>query len=216
MDSLQEKLNNNDNSKGVKNKMRFTKDAIKGKKFHMDSIDQEIDDSASPLVQRLSSKIDEAVHTIDVQEIELQDKTKGVDTLKAKVDGFEKEIEGLKKDNEDLKNPDSEHNKKVLDSLVKLDRICEDNGIKTDGLTFDQKRTEVIKKTDEAYKADGKSVEYINARFDHACVVLEKLKKDGNVSKNISVAGSDKKADQDDDPRQNYVDSVNNPKKEVK
>lgn len=112
--------------------------------------------------------------------------------LQNKVDSLEGERDALKAKVDELsKKDDSEEIASKVKERISLEKkasefLKEDDDIS--GLSDEDIKTKVILAFSPEFKADEKSDEYINARFD---AVID-MKKDVNLSKNMKVTGSKK------------------------
>ncbi len=189
------------------NVVRFIKKALKVDGFSMDAIDQEVPKEAGGVLGRISDKLDEAVVVIGNQAARVVELTAKVDAHQAKIDTLTEENKTLKADNAGLLDPAGE----VLQGLVAGRRALEDMAgaleIKADGLDNQAIKVAVIQKSSPEFKADGKSEEYINARYDAVVELMGSAKKDGNNRKLGDFVLNAKKADarEKKDPRAEFI-----------
>lgn len=191
-----------------KKMFKFKKDSIKSGAFKMDSIMEDVDDSAKGVVETLSSKVDEAVGVIGGMK-------KDHDELQAKHDESVEAGKKLQSKVDELSDPTSAVVQAMITARKDLEEVAgqiEVNATHEDGKSKDSKtlRVDVITKIHPEFKADEKSDDYISARFD-AVVEALAAKKDsaaadtlGNFRKDAKdTEGKDKK-----EPRDKYLDDV--------
>lgn len=168
-DAVQDDLNQNEKERGKTMKLK-----IKGKSYevaddvgeaikaHIDAMESEKEESeeeeekAKKDAKDMKKKCDEA--------------EKAKDVLQAKADGFESEIAKMKKERTDAGSLDV---KKLVKERVALEKVASAAGVdKFDAMDdLDLKKAVILADSPET-KLDGKSVDYINARFD---VAAEKI-----------------------------------------
>ena len=197
------------------NKMfKFKKDAIKAGSFKMDSIMEDVDDSAKGVVETLADKVDEAAGVIVTMK-------KDHDELQAKFDESGEAGKKLQAKVDELSDPTSAVVQGMIKERADLEAVAGQVDIKIDhedGKTKDSKtlKVDVITKIHPEFKADEKSDDYIGARFD-AVVEALAAKKDSAAADTLGkfrkdakkVEGKDKK-----EPREDYLEKVKNLHKE--
>lgn len=130
-------------------------------KIKLDGIEHEVPDVVGTRLQNLETKNDEL--------------TKQVGQLEGKLDGKEDEVKQLKQKNEDLEK--NQISSEKLDEAIEERLTLVQNATSVLGDEYDFKgkntreiKVDCIKKVSgEDFKEDGKSDEYINARFDTIC-----------------------------------------------
>ncbi|BBO74408.1 hypothetical protein DSCW_18250 [Desulfosarcina widdelii] len=157
----------------------FIRKALKLDGFTMDAIEAEVPKEAQSVLSRLSAKLDEAVDVIKAQAAKLVDMGKKNEAAQAKIDTLEAEQTKLKADVEALSDPAGERVQAIIADRKSLEAVAGKLEIKTDGLDDKAVKVAVIQKQAPDFKADEKSDDYINARFDAVVELLEAAKKDG-------------------------------------
>lgn len=185
----------------------FLKKAIKLPRFTMDSIEVQIPEEAKTTVNKLSSKLDEACVVIEDQEKELKESAKKADELQASNDELKAEIEKLKKDNADLTDPNSDRFQSIIKDREAVETVAKELDVKTDGLSINDVKIAVIKAKHPEFVTDGKSEDYINARYDSIADILVQAKKsDGNKKLGeFNRQSHDSHDTGDKDPRAQFI-----------
>jgi hypothetical protein len=165
-------------------KMKFKKDSVEAGKFKMDSILEEIDDSAKGVVTVLADKVDEAACVI-------LDMAKEKDELQAKHDELDAEGKKLQAKVDELSSPTSVTVQKMIKERIDLEGVATKLGIKledAEGKAKDNKplKIDVITKVNPEFKADGQTEVYIGARYD-SIVDFMKVDKDGKAAASIAA-----------------------------
>lgn len=203
----------------------FTKSPVKLDSFQMDAITGEIGEDSGLVVSALSSKLDDAVGVISkleqdakdkkVVEVEIEKETKKKeDELQGKVDGLETELKAAKED-ADL-SLDSPKVREMFDEYGKVTSVAmaleipltKKDDDKEDEVpkTIKELRVDIISKHSPEFKADGKSDDYISARFD---TVVDTLKADveaGHTKKLGTFVAAATKVDVAKDPKKDFMD----------
>jgi hypothetical protein len=166
------------------NKMKFKKDSVEAGKFKMDSILEEIDDSAKDVVTVLADKVDEAACVI-------LDMAKEKDELQAKHDELDAEGKKLQAKVDELSSPTSVTVQKMIKERADLEGVATKLDIKledAEGKAKDSKtlKIDVISKVNPEFKADGQTDVYIGARYD-SIVDFMKVDKDGKSAASIAA-----------------------------
>ena len=191
------------------NKMfKFKKDSVEAGKFKMDSIMEEVEDSAKGVVTTLSDKVDEAA-------IVILDMAKEKDELQAKHDEAVEAGKKLQAKNDELSSPTSATVQAMIKERADLEGIAAKLEVKADdedGKAKDSKtlKVDVIAKVHPEFKADGKSNDYIGARFD-AVVEMLKVDKDGKAAATLGkfrIDAEDEKGKVKKDPREKFLDAT--------
>jgi hypothetical protein len=115
-----------------------------------------------------------------------EDAKKKEDEFTAKLDALEVENKKLNDELAKWQNPESEEVKAMLDAKQAVIEIAKKFDINCEGKSTEELKLECIKKTDESFNAEGKSEDYINARFD-ACNIFLELKKDAKLNVELAM-----------------------------
>ena len=193
------------------NKMfKFKKDAIKCGAFKMDSIMEDVDDSAKGVVDTLSGKVDEAAGVIVTMK-------KDHNELQAKFDESGEAGKKLQARVDELSDPTSAVVQSMIKERTDLEAVAGQVDVKVaheDGKSKDSKalRLDIIASVYPEFKGDSQSEDYIKSRCDaiveglaaekdsKAAASLGKFRADAKV-----IEGKDKK-----EPRDKYLDDVKN------
>ena len=189
-------------------KMKFKKDSVEAGKFKMDSILEEIDDSAKGVVVTLSDKVDEAA-------IVILDMEKEKDGLQAKHDELEAEGKKLQAKVDELSSPTSETVQKMIKERADLEAVAAKLDIKTDNesggpKTSKELKVDVISEVNPEFKADGQTDVYIGARYD-SVVDFMKAAKDEKAAATIGAFIKDadeKKGEKKVEPRDKFKEDT--------
>jgi hypothetical protein len=176
-----------------KKMFKFKKDSIEAGPFKMDSILEEVEDSAKGVVVMLGDKVDEAA-------IAILDTVKEKEELQAKHDELEESAKGLQAKVDELSSPTSATVQAMIKERADLEGTAAKLEVKTDGEDGKAKdsktlKIDVIAKVHPEFKADEKTDVYIDARYD-AVVEMLKVDKDGKSAASIAafVKDADDKA----------------------
>ena len=188
-----------------KKMFKFKKDSIEAGKFKMDSIMEEVEDSAKGVVVTLSDKVDEAA-------IVILDMAKEKDELQAKHDEQEEAGKKLQAKVDELSSPTSETVQAMIKERADLEGVAAKLDIKTedaDGKAKDSKtlKVDVIAKVHPEFKADDQNDVYIGARFD-AVVAMLKADKDGKAAATLASFikdAEDENGKEKKSPRDNFL-----------
>jgi len=190
-----------DNAQKGGNKLptKFKRKGIKLDSFSMDEINVEIPDGAEGIVDRLSIKLDEATEVIQAQsaklaesqkkldeskaEVEKQkDATKKLDAVQAKLDQTTEQLTKATAEVTELTNMDSARVQGMLAAKTTMESAA-------DKLKVDRKdkapkdiKIAIIKAISPDFKEDGKSDDYINARYDSVLDVIKATETNANNS----------------------------------
>jgi len=174
-------------------KVKIKKEAIKAGVFHMDALNVEVADDSAPVVEQILGKLDEAVTAISLHEDEAKAGKVKLDELQAKFDQLTVEAERLRKDAEEIQSPDSPKLQAIIKARHDIEETAKSVGVavaKEDGTakTSDELRVEIIAATcGGKFDAEGKSPEYIKARFDAACDMIALAKKEDGTGKLVDL-----------------------------
>lgn len=148
--------------------VKFKMAAIKTKRFQMDALNIEVHDEAAGAFEHLLGKMKESCDAMEEQEEELEETKSEKDNLEAEKDQFEEGNKKLKKELEDAEDPNGEKFQKALKEKKELDDAAEEAEIDEEEKKKDSRSVKIaiIKAKSSDFKADGKSDDYINARFD--------------------------------------------------
>jgi len=180
---------------------KFKRDEIKAPGLNMDAMDTEIPDEATQTVEKLSGKLDEAVGIIDYL-------AKAGDALQGRLDASAEDLEKVKKDLEDWKDPASDKIQTMLKARKDLEDLADK--LKVEHKDKDDKtiRLDVIKSVSKDFDSEGKSDEYIQARFDTIREAVEKTDAGDDSMKTFLINADELRADAGTpkDPRQDMID----------
>ena len=191
-----------------KKMFKFKKDSIKSGAFKMDSIMEDVDDSAKGVVETLSSKVDEAVVVIGGMK-------KDHDELQAKHDESAEAGKKLQAKVDELSDPTSAVVQGMIKERADLEGVAGQVDVKVaheDGKSKDSKtlKVDIISSVYPEFKADDRSDDYITSRCD---AIVEGLaaKKDSAAAATLGkfrtdvkkVEGKDKK-----EPREKFLDAT--------
>lgn len=191
------------------NKMfKFKKDSIEAGSFKMDSIMEEVEDSAKGVVTTLADKVDEAA-------IVILDMAKDKDELQAKHDEQAEASKKLQAKVDELSSPTSETVQAMIKERADLEGVAAKLEVKADSETGGPKsskelKVDIIAKVHPEFKADGKSDDYIGARFD-AVVEMLQADKDGKAAATLGgfrIDAKKKEGEEKKDPREKFLDST--------
>jgi len=181
--------------------IKFIRKALKLDGFAMDAIEAEVPEQAQSLLERLGQKLDEAVEVIRDRGTRIAELIKKADADQAKIDTLTEQAEKLKTDNAALSDPAGEKIQAVIAGRKALEDVAAKVDIKTDGLTDQAIKVAVIAKQSPEFKADEKSADYIDARFDAVVELLTTAESQNGtaglaqVIKDAKSAGSQTKVD---------------------
>jgi hypothetical protein len=163
-----------------KSMFKFIRKAMKLDGFTMDAIEADVPAEAQGILGRLSAKLDEAVDVIRDYAARIVELTKKNDEAQAKADTLSEENKKLKADVSSLSDPTGEKIQKIIADRRALETVAGKVSVKADGLSDQAVKVAVIQKQAPEFKADGKSDDYINARFDAVVELLDAAAKDGS------------------------------------
>lgn len=206
MDAEQEVINK---SKNLEVKVKFKKKAIDVGGFHMDAISGEVEES--PVIEVLDTKLDEAVEIIKGHEDAMTAATKGKDELQAKYDQLESDNKKLKADYDELASPDSPKLQTMIKARADMEEVAGVLEVKTKKEDGSSKETVALRNEIIAaasggkFDAEGKSEDYLSARYDAVVEMVETAKKeDGNTKLGSFIKTSKKDADVKD-PKKEFI-----------
>lgn len=160
----------------------FIRKAMKLDGFTMDAIEAEVPPEAKGVLDRLSAKLDEAVEVIRDGAAKIAALTKKADEAQAKVDTMEEEVKKLKADNTALSDPAGEKIQAIIADRKALETVAQKIKVDTDGLSDQAIKVAVIKKQSPEFNTDGKSDDYINARYDSVVELLDTVEKENGTT----------------------------------
>jgi hypothetical protein len=169
--------------------VKFKRKGIKAGDLHMDAIDVDISDDSVSVVEKVSGKLDEAVAIIGKKDEAIAKVEGKKDALQGELDQLKEEHAQLKADHEELSDPDSPKLQAMLKARADMEDVAKTLGIdfgeeddkRMDSTTL---RNAIIAATsaDGKFDAEGKSADYIAARYDAAVEMVGRAKKeDGDV-----------------------------------
>lgn len=189
-------------------KMKIRRDAVTVGKLKLDSIMEDVDDSAKGVVATLGGHIDSAVDALGFMQ-------KDHDALQAKHDETIEIGKKLQSKCDELSDPTSEVVQLMIKERLDLEAVAAKVEVKTngdDGKVKDSKalKVDVITKVHSDFKSDEKSDDYITARYD-AVVELLVAQKDDKAK--TSFAGFKKDAKNSEgkekkEPRQDFKEKM--------
>lgn len=191
------KLKNN-NQEGT---MKYKKDGVEAGGFRMDAIEGTIHEDAKDVVERLASKLDEAIAVIKTQIVDAETAGKSTDALQAKFDQLESDSKEVKAKLDELSNPNSETIQNMISERADLEAVAGKLDVKVDKEDGTKKTNKELKvdsivAVSKDFKVDGKSDDYIGARFDAIKEAIE-AKADAKTPASIASLIKDAK-----DPKQ--------------
>jgi hypothetical protein len=181
--------------------IKFIRKALKLDGFAMDAIEAEVPEQAQGLLERLTAKLDEAVEVIKERGARIVELVKKSDADQAKIDTLSEQVEKLKADNAVLSDPAGEKIQAIIAGRKALEDVAAKLDVKTDGLTDQAIKVAVISKQSPEFKADAKSADYIDARFDAVVELLTSAESQNGtaglaqVIKDAKAAGAQTKVD---------------------
>lgn len=184
---------------GVHKMAKFKKKEIRLDGFHMDEINAEISEDSLPIVERLGDKLDEAASVIQGQatklaesqkkldeakaEVEKQkDATKKLDAVQAKLDQTTEELTKATAEVTELSNMDSPRIQRMLAAKTTLEAAADKLKVDRKNKTPKDIKIAVIKAVSSEFKEDGKSDEYVSARYDAIIEMLDNAEKNTNTN----------------------------------
>ncbi len=165
--------------KGGSHMFTFIRNALKLDGFTMDAIEAEVPNEAQGVLSRMSAKLDEAVDVIQTQAAKIAGMVKKGDEAQAKIDTLTADNTKINSDMAALSDPSGEKIQAIIAERKALEDVAGTLDIKTDGLADKALKVAVIQKQTPDFKADEKSDDYINARFDAVVDLLDAAQKDG-------------------------------------
>ena len=158
-----------------KSMFKFIRNAMKLDGFAMDAIEAEVPAETKGILDRLAAKLDEAVEVIRDRGAQLIEARKKADEAQAKADTLSEENKQLKAD----LDPAGEKIQAIIADRKALEEVAGKFSIKADGLTNQGLKVAVIAKQSPDFKADGRSEDYVNARYDSVVELLDAAAKEG-------------------------------------
>jgi len=179
---------------------RFKKEKIEIPGLHMDAIDVEIPDEATPVVDKLSEKLDGAVTIIDYL-------SKMGDAIQARYDAILDEIEKIKKDLEDWQDPNSEKVQSMLKSRKDLEDLADKLKVEHKDKSDKDVQIDIIKTVSPEFDPKDRSDEYLKARFETIREMAEKTDSGDESMKAFVISADELKLDagQPKDHRQDFI-----------
>lgn len=159
---------------------KLIKNAIRLDGFSMDAINEEAPKEAKGLIERLAGKLDDAITLIIGQAAKIKELVTKADQAQAKADALTEENTRLKAEKADFSNPSGTVIQQLIKDRMSIEAVAKGAEIKTDGMDNQAIKIAVIQKASPEFKADGKSDDYINARYDSVVESIDAARKDGN------------------------------------
>lgn len=191
------------------------------KKVVLDSIEYQAEKPVVDKMNDYKKRLDIAEKSLDKKDVdvgtmkkELDTKNKELEKLMAERDGLKDKIDNLEKDKKDAADID-----KLVDEKLNLLKMAKDAGIeKTDDLTNTDIKKEIICKMSKSTKVEDlkeKSEDYINARYDAACeIVQDSINKDAQNKQSLygdlQKRTNETVQDTVDAAKNNYVTEITN------
>lgn len=153
-------------------------DAMSTKMIKLDGIQIEVPNAVAEAVEKsiagMQARADEANARADATDAKVKELTGDVEKQTARADAAEAQAKDLQGKLDAATSPEAIDN--AVKARVELEGIA--RKIVGDSADFVGKsdldiKTQVIAHTDSTFKAEGKSAEYINARFDHAAATAK-------------------------------------------
>lgn len=156
---------------GSEDTITFKKEGPVMAKIRLDKVEYEVTDQVAQAIGALQEKQDAEVKAYAK---ELSEVKASVDKIQAKADALETEKTALEKERNDA--VDSTRIQEAVNARVGLEKqaVVFLGEEKMDGLTDTEIKSKVILKTSPEAKLEGKSEEYIQARYDHVIETTEK------------------------------------------
>jgi len=179
-------------------KIKF--DGLKTKTFRVDQQDLTVPEETASQVEKLFSIIKEAAAIIDVLEKKSEELSAQNEQLQAQTDAQDEELKTTK---DQLNATQEECQKKCLDEVAKEAKLPEDT-MKKDSKTI---KIEIIKSRHKEFNAEGKSDEYINARFDAVKELIFSEKKNNEKICDVNRLANEKSRtdNKPKDPREDFL-----------
>lgn len=150
--------------------VRFIKKEVKLDNFEVGQISCEVTEDSLVHFESLSDKLDEAILLITSLK-------KDKDELQGKLDQNDETMKVLKEDVAKLKDPNSPEIEKMVKDRKDVEDIAGKLKVDAAGKKLDDVKIECIKAISENFDAEGKSIDYINARFDAINEIVEMKQK---------------------------------------
>jgi hypothetical protein len=166
--------------------------------FSVDQISCDIPEDSFDSVELLSNKLDEAISLIG-------ELTKKRDELQGKIDQSEEVVEGLRNDIASLKDPNSAEIQAMVKARKKVEDVAGTLKVETDGKDIQDIKVECIKSVSSNFDSEGKSVDYINARFDSVIEILEARKQADDDNKNGQLNKDSKDGEKKLSPKEKFL-----------
>jgi len=191
----------NKKENNMPDKIQFTRKAINLDSFKVDSINETFDSDVINIITTLSDKLDEAVDII-------VDRQKEKDILQGKFDQANENIITLNSKINTLSNIDSQEAITMFNERTNVYSIAEKLNVECKDKKINEIKIDCIKKISEGFNQDGKSPEYINARFDaiNDTIFINKDKDNKETYKNFMKNVKDSsKNNTKEDPRTSFI-----------
>ena len=182
------------------NLVKFIRKATKLDSFNIEEISVEVPEENFSSFETMSSKLDEAVEVITTL-------NKDKDELQAKNDQNREEINKLMKEVSNLKDPNSVEIQAIVRSYKTVYDTAENLKVDTKDKKLDEIKVECIKAVSEGFDAEGKSADYINARFDAINEIVEMKQKmdDDAATAEFNKDSKDHKDDKELSPKEKFL-----------
>ncbi len=207
-------------------KVKFKKKEIKTDSFQMDEVNVEVPDESLPVIERFSNKLDQAVEIIHESDGKIRDAQKKLDEAKAetqakadelktvqkkadeaqaKLDQATEELGRVKADAAELANMDSPRVQGMLQAKTTLEATADKLKVDRKDKAPQDIKVAIIKAVSPEFKEDGKSADYISARYDSVVEMLADAEKNTNNSKLGAFIKDAHDAKAPKDPRAEFI-----------
>lgn len=139
-------------------------------------------DKAEEIATATSERLDAVSDALEKAAVTISEKQKTIDEQKAKLDSAADEKKAMQTKLDALSDLNGDYFKNGVKLRQTLDEAAEMLEVKFDGMDIKAQKVAIIEKAFPGAKMDGKSDEYINARFDSAVEVLNDRKNADNAS----------------------------------
>ena len=165
------------------NIMKFKKGSVEVGGFKMDAIEGDIHEDSKSVVERLSGKLDEAIIVIGKQIKDAAAAGKSTDELQAKFDQLESDSKDVKAKLDELSDPNSETIQNMIKERSDLETVAGKLDVKVDKEDGTKKSNKELKvdsivAVSADFKVEGKTDDYLDARFDAIVEAIEAKKDD--------------------------------------
>ena len=111
--------------------------------------------------------------------------TRRIDAFQARIDALESQVKALRAENSTLADPAGDRIQRIVKERIALETAAARLGIQTDGLSDRAVKVAVIRGRFHQFRADGRSDDCIDARFD---MVVEMLDDEEKANRSMGLA----------------------------